>query len=82
MGLAAGLLVSFRLFGGLIELPVSSTILNAFFVDNIGHLGPLSGELAALGDVREHRVIPLLGQVKVALELLRGLIEAYRRSIF
>ncbi|KAK6220809.1 hypothetical protein LQW54_001727 [Pestalotiopsis sp. IQ-011] len=81
-GLAAGLLVSFRLFGGLRAASVVHK-LNTFFVDKIGHLGPLPGELAALGDVREAiEYTPLLGQVKVALELPRGLIEAYRQSIF
>lgn len=83
MGLAAGILCSFRLFGGLIGLAVSSTIFNTIFMDRIKALGPLPGELAVLGDIREAvGIIPLLRHIETSAELLDGVIEAYRISIF
>lgn len=83
MGLAAGILVSFRLFGGLIGLAMSSTIFNTVFTARIKILGPLPRELAVLGDVREAiGYIPRLRNIETSPELLDGVIEAYRISVF
>ncbi|KAF2463772.1 MFS general substrate transporter [Lindgomyces ingoldianus] len=83
MGLAAGILCSFRLFGGLIGLALSSTIFNTIFMDRIKALGPLQGELAVLGDIQEAvGFIPLLRHIETSAKLLDRVIEAYRISIF
>lgn len=83
MGLAAGILCSFRLFGGLIGLAVSSTIFNTIFEDRLRSLGPLAGDLAILGDVR-HAVgfIPMLEDAKLPADLIGAVIDVYKRSIF
>ncbi|KAF2268662.1 MFS general substrate transporter [Lojkania enalia] len=73
MSFAAGILCSFRLFGGLIGLTVSSTIFNSVFADIIAGLQPLP---EAIG------FVPLLRHVEASAELLGGVIDAYRRSIF
>lgn len=83
MGFAAGILCSFRLFGGLIGLAVSSTIFNSVFADKIAGLQSLPGQLAALHDVREAvGFVPLLGHVGVPVEILDKVIDAYKQSIF
>lgn len=76
MGLAAGILCSFRLFGGLIGLGVSSTIFNTIFEDRLRSLGPLAGDLAILGDVR-HAVgfIPMLEDAKLPADLIGAVID-------
>ncbi|KAF1852049.1 MFS general substrate transporter [Cucurbitaria berberidis CBS 394.84] len=83
MGLAAGILCSFRLFGGLIGLSMSSTIFNTIFINKIKALGPLPGELAALSDIREAvGFVPLLRNIEKSVEVLDSVIDAYRISIF
>jgi hypothetical protein len=83
MGLAAGILVSFRVFGGLIGLAVSSSIFNTVFSAEITALGALPGDLAVLGDVQEAvGYIPYLKHVQVPTEILDGVIDAYRKSIY
>jgi MFS family permease len=52
-GLAAGILVSFRLFGGLIGLAVCSTTFNSVFADRVAALGPLPEALAPVADAKE-----------------------------
>jgi MFS family permease len=82
MGFAAGILCSFRLFGGLIGLAISSTIFNSIFADNIAKLQPLPGQLAALHDVREAvGFVTLLRSVETSADILDKVIEAYRKSI-
>lgn len=82
MGLAAGILVSFRLFGGLIGLAICSTVFNNVFGSQIDLLGPLPGDLAILNDVREAvGLVPLLRDLNMTAELLDKVIEAYRTSI-
>lgn len=69
MGLATGILCSFRLFGGLIGLPMSSTILNSIFAQRIEALRQLHGELAVIQDVREAiGFVPLLTYVYPSTE--------------
>jgi hypothetical protein len=82
MGFAAGILCSFRLFGGLIGLAISSTIFNSIFADNIASLQPLPGQLAALHDVREAvGFVTILRHVEMSADVLGRVIEAYRKSI-
>ncbi|KAI1652396.1 MFS general substrate transporter [Daldinia decipiens] len=82
MGLAAGILVSFRLFGGLIGLAICSTVFNNVFGSQIDLLGPLPGGLAILNDVREAvGLVPLLRDRNMTAELLDKVIEAYRMSV-
>ncbi|CAN9203491.1 unnamed protein product [Alternaria alternata] len=83
MGFAAGILCSFRLFGGLIGLAISSTIFNLIFANNIASLQPLPGQLAALHDVREAvGFVTLLRRVEVPADVLGRVIEDYRKSVF
>jgi len=83
MGYAAGMLCSFRLFGGLIGLAVSSTIFNSVFANSIAGLQPLPGQLAALEDLREAiGFVPLLRDIEASAELLDKVIDAYKRSVF
>ncbi|KAI1099759.1 MFS general substrate transporter [Jackrogersella minutella] len=83
MGLAAGILVSFRLFGGLIGLSTCSTLFNSRFTQETASLGPFSGPLAALSDVREAiGFIPLLRETDVTPEVLDAVIDAYKTSMF
>ncbi|KAI0844326.1 MFS general substrate transporter [Daldinia vernicosa] len=82
MGLAAGILVSFRLFGGLIGLAICSTVFNNVFGSQISLLGPLPGDLAIFNDVREAvGLVPLLRDLNMPADLLDKVIEAYRMSI-
>ncbi|KAI1473301.1 hypothetical protein K445DRAFT_349195 [Daldinia sp. EC12] len=82
MGLAAGILVSFRLFGGLIGLAICSTVFNNIFESQINSLGPLPDNLSILSDVREAvGLVPLLKDLNMTTELLDKVIEAYRVSI-
>lgn len=83
MGMAAGILCSFRLFGRLIGLALSSTIFNTIFEDRLGSLGPLPGDLAILGDVR-HAVgfILMLKDAQLPADLIGAVIDVYKKSIF
>lgn len=80
-GIAAGILVSFRLFGGLVGLAICAGIFNNIFeqrIASIEHL-PLSAE--GLRDNREIiSLIPGLKALDLEPEMLRKVIEAYRRS--
>lgn len=83
MGIAAGILCSFRLFGGLIGLAISSTIFSTIFEERLKALGPLPGELAILGDVRNAvGYIPTLKDMEISADTLGGIIEVYKVSIF
>ncbi|KAH9892310.1 major facilitator superfamily domain-containing protein [Xylariomycetidae sp. FL2044] len=83
MGLATGILVSFRLFGGLVGLATSSTVFNNVFASYIDSLGPLPSAIGALGDAREAiGFIPLLREIDVVPELLQSIIDVYRNSMY
>ena len=83
MGLAAGILVSFRLFGGLVGLAMCSAVFNNVFKQRITSLGPLPGAVAILNDVREAvGFIPLLRDMDLPPQLLGSFVEAYRKSTF
>ncbi|KAH8722890.1 major facilitator superfamily domain-containing protein [Phaeosphaeriaceae sp. PMI808] len=83
MGLATGILVSFRLFGGLIGLALSSSIFNTIYSSKIKALGAVPPELAFLGDAREAVAsIQLLREIDVPAELLDQIIETYKISLY
>ncbi|KAF2868567.1 major facilitator superfamily domain-containing protein [Massariosphaeria phaeospora] len=83
MGLATGILVSFRLFGGLIGLALSSSIFNTVYTRKIEALGVFPPELAFLGDAREAVAsIHLLREIDIPAELLDRVIDAYKISIY
>lgn len=83
MGLATRILCSFRLFGGLIGLALSSTIFNTIFKDRIKFLGPLPGDFAILGDVR-HAVgfIPMLKDAQLPAQWIGAVLDVYKKSVF
>ena len=76
-GLAVGILVSFRLFGGLIGLAICATIFNNIFEHRISDLGDLVG-----ADVREAiSFIPALKASHLESSVLESIIDAYRESM-
>ena len=82
MGLAAGILVSFRLFGALLGLAVCSAIFEAVFSQHVANLRPLPGEIASLADSSNAiGYIPLLQSVELPPEVLDGVLEAYRGAL-
>lgn len=82
MGVAAGILVSFRLFGALIGLAICSTTFNNVFEQHIAAIGTLPPSVAKLKDVREAvSFIPALRLINLQPRILEQIIEAYRVSI-
>lgn len=82
MGLAAGILVSFRLFGALLGLAVSSAIFEAVFSQHIVNLGSLPSEIASLLDSSNAiGYIPELRSANISTEVLDGVLEAYRGAL-
>ncbi|CAH0030054.1 unnamed protein product [Clonostachys rhizophaga] len=83
MGVAAGVLVAFRLFGALLGLSICSTVFNSVFAVRMGKLGPLPDDLQILHDAREAvGFIPLLKDVTVDPEILNEVIHAYMVSLY
>ncbi|KAL8747867.1 MAG: hypothetical protein Q9190_000315 [Brigantiaea leucoxantha] len=81
-GIAAGILVSFRLFGGLLGLSISSTVFSNVFEQRITSLGPLPASVGILNDGREAiAFIPMLESLDRQSTVLAQLIEAYRASM-
>lgn len=85
-GLAIGLLLSFRLLGGLVGLAVGSTIFSSVFTSSIAAIGELPGSLAVLRDANEAiGFIPKLRTLDLPREVLDPVLEAYltaMRAIF
>ena len=82
MGIAAGMLVSFRVFGGLLGLAICSSVFNNTFAQRIASLGPLPSQVDLLRDVREAiAFIPSLRMVDHQLPMLVHIIETYRVSL-
>ena len=81
MGIAAGITVSFRLFGGLLGLAVGSSVFNNVLSSRIAALGPLPSQVKVLKDIREAiPFIPVLRSQHGQLAILPRILEAYRIS--
>ncbi|KAL2204073.1 MFS general substrate transporter [Sarocladium strictum] len=83
-GLAAGILVSFRLFGGLIGLAISSTIFNSIFSERIDAIDNLPEVLAPIADPNEAvGFIPLLRELQHTTDedVFRGVVGAYQDAM-
>ena len=82
MGIAAGILVSYRLFGALLGLAICSTVFNSVFEQHIAAIGRLPPSVGRLKDVREAvGFIPTLRLIDLQPRMLEQIIEAYRVSI-
>ncbi|KAI1388529.1 major facilitator superfamily domain-containing protein [Hypoxylon trugodes] len=85
-GLAIGLLLSFRLMGGLVGLAVGSTIFNSVFASSISTIGELPDSLAILRNANEAiGFIPKLRTLDIPRSILDPVLEAYltaMRAIF
>lgn len=82
MGVAAGILVSFRLFGALIGLAICSSVFNNVFEQRIASIGTLPPSIEFLKDVREAiSFIPTLRVIDLQPRILEHVIEAYRVSM-
>ncbi|KAL9019702.1 MAG: hypothetical protein Q9185_003040 [Variospora sp. 1 TL-2023] len=82
MGLAAGIIVCFRLFGALLGLAICASVFNNIFDQNIRSLSPLPPAVAVLEDVREAiGFIPALRLINLEPELLANIIEVYRSAL-
>ncbi|KAJ5201678.1 uncharacterized protein N7498_006341 [Penicillium cinerascens] len=82
-GLAVGLLVFFRLLGGLIGLAIGATVFNSVFAKSVKDLGPLPNSLAALENSQNAiGFIPQLKDLKssVPLETLDKITGVYSHS--
>lgn len=80
-GLAVGMLVVFRLVGGLVGLSISSTVFISVFQNSINDLSPLVEQLAVLEDGSQAvGFIPLLRTMNLPDGLMVGVIDAYQRA--
>jgi hypothetical protein len=81
-GLAVGILASFRLFGGLVSLPICSTLFSSVFENRIAVLGCLTEPYTILGDVREAiGFIPTLRLLDQNDASMAGILDSYRDAI-
>ena len=81
MGIAAGITVSFRLFGGLLGLAVGSSVFNNVLASRIASLGHLPSEVEVLNDIREAiAFIPMLRSLRGQLPIMPSILDAYRTS--
>lgn len=85
-GIAAGILVSFRLFGGLIGLAICAGVFNNVFQKQVSSLAFVPPELELLRDVNEAiSFIPGLRMLEIEAEILEQVLEVYRecfRAVF
>lgn len=80
-GLAAGLTVIFRIFGGLIGLAAGSSAFNGVFGPQIASLSPLPAEIIELSDPRlAVSLIPTLRSLELPDATMNSIIYAYRIS--
>lgn len=80
-GLAVGMLVAFRLIGGLVGLSISSAAFTAVFQQRISLLGPLTDRLATLNDANQAiAFIPTLRKLDLPAETMNGIILAYEKA--
>jgi len=81
-GLAIGVLVSFRLFGGLVGLACAATAFSSTFESAIASVGSLPDSTAILQDSASAvGYIPYLRELVVPQDLMDGIINAYRDSL-
>ncbi|KAL8927688.1 MAG: hypothetical protein Q9172_001248 [Xanthocarpia lactea] len=79
MGIAAGMLVSFRLFGGLTGLAICSTVFNNVFEKRIASIAQLPQAMERVRDSREAvAFIPMLRSFDRQSEAFTQIVEAYR----
>lgn len=79
-GLAVGMLVVFRLFGGLVGLSISSTAFSSVFQHSIAALGTLPEQVQVLNDASQAvGFIPTLRTLDLPSEFMSKLVEAYRQ---
>jgi hypothetical protein len=80
-GIAAGILVAFRLFGALIGLAVGATLFSSVFGTAIAELKHLPPAIAILDDPREAvKFIPHLRNVDLEPEVMAAVQDAYRQA--
>ena len=81
-GLAIGILVSFRLFGGLVGLACAATAFSSTFENAILLVGILPESAAVLRDSASAvGYIPLLRELVVPQHVMDGIIDAYSHSL-
>ncbi|KAI9659454.1 MAG: hypothetical protein M1821_001712 [Bathelium mastoideum] len=81
-GLAIGLLLTFRLFGGLVGLAVGSTLFNNIFASAIADIRDLPGSLAILRNGSEAvGFIPYLRTQGIPREVLDPVLHAYLKAM-
>jgi multidrug resistance protein len=81
-GLAIGLLLTFRLLGGLVGLAVGSTLFNSIFGSAIADIQNLPGSLAVLRDGKQAiGYVPELRKLEVASEVLNPVLHAYAEAM-
>ncbi|KAF5025546.1 hypothetical protein F66182_2354 [Fusarium sp. NRRL 66182] len=79
MGLAAGLLVFFRLFGALLGQTIGAAIFSSVFQDSLASFGPLPESLRVLEDSSEAiGFIHALGRLDLPAEVMDKLIDVYQ----
>jgi MFS family permease len=77
-GIAAGMLVNFRLFGALIGLAIGSNVFNSVFKEHISALGPLLSSIRRLQDAKEAiGFIPTLRKLDLPILLMDSLLDVY-----
>ncbi|KAK4450481.1 major facilitator superfamily domain-containing protein [Podospora aff. communis PSN243] len=81
-GLAAGLLISFRLFGALIGLSVGSTVFSSTWDKTIADLGALPEVLEPFRSGKAAvELIPVLRTLELPREVLAPLLDVYTKSL-
>ena len=81
-GLAPGLLVSFRLFGALLDLAMCSTIFSSKFVAGVAQLHDLPEALASLSNVSEAvGFIPSLRTIDVSNAMSDNVLDVYAKTM-
>lgn len=81
MGLAVGMLVVFRLFGGLVGLAIGSTSFNSVFKTHIDALDPLPEQVMILRDPSQAvSFIPSMATLDLPVDSLDSLVKVYQKS--
>lgn len=80
-GIAAGLLVGFRLFGALVGLAIGSTVFASVFDKSLSHVDSLPEGVAVLRDPSSALgFIPRLRDLSVSSEVLNDIIMGYEKT--